>query len=119
MIKNILFYNIIFSCLIICQANTYNIFVIKYLKYNYDKKQINQYSNLNNNNICLKNESSKYNLFNSYINKNLNKQKYFSENNSDNYNNVWKKLIKHEYANFKKAFTTTLNVNNFLSYYGF
>ena len=121
MIKKILFYNIIFSYLIICQANTYNnIFNIDYLKIkNNNKQNINQYSYLNNNDICFKNDSLKYNLFNSYINKNLNKQKYFIENNSDNYDNVWKDLIKHEYINFKKAFTTTLNVNDFLSYYGF
>ena len=119
MIKKILFYNIIFSYLIICQANTYNnIFNIDYLKIkNNNKQNINKYSNLNNNDICLKNESSKYNLFNSYKN-----NKYFIDNNSDNfnnYNNILKDLIISEYKNFKEAFTTTLNINNYLSYYGF
>ena len=119
MIKKILFYNIIFSYLIICQANTYNnIFNIDYLKIkNNNKQNINQYSYLNNNDICFKNDSLKYNLFNSYKN-----SKYFIDNNSDNsnnYNNILKDLIIYEYKNFKKAFTTTLNINNYLSYYGF
>ena len=142
MIKKILFYNIIFSCIIISQGNIYNkIIHMDFLKYNYNNKKISKISNINNNNnyeninenindnnydnnydnndICYKNETLKYNLFDSYLNKNINKQKYIIDNNSKNYDSILKDLIIQEYNIFKKTYTITLNINSYLSYYGF
>ena len=121
MIKHILLCNVFLYCLILCQANTYNyMFSTTYLKDLHDKKHTNKYLTLikNKDDICFKNESLHYNLFNSYINKNINTKKYFIENNSDNYNDVLRNLIIHEYKSFTQVFDTTLNIGEFLSYYG-
>tara|TARA_B100000902_G_scaffold398250_1_gene464389 strand:+ start:2116 stop:2523 length:408 start_codon:yes stop_codon:yes gene_type:complete len=126
MIKKILFYNIILSCLIICQANTYNnIFFNINSKNNHIntkdyKININKKNDINYNNkyMCLKNESSKYNILNSYIKDSFKKSKYYIDSydyeyeyENDDYGIPLKDLIKLEYKNFKKSYTIKFNKN--------
>ena len=128
MIKKILFYNIILSSMIISQANTYNNI---FLNLNSINKNINikdyqtniiKNNHISNNNkyICLKNESSKYNILNSYIKDSFKKSKYYIDSynyeyeyeyENDDYGIPLKDLIKLEYKNFKKSYT--INFNNF------